>query len=197
MISSDVFRLLSTQSIHSLGNCSPKPKYTIERQSWRSGQNGGSYTIKAGWQTVIVKVSFAKPEYVLVIFARGYTGACQHHRWCLRGFRRFPFCVYFHINNDQMYTEFMMTSSNGNIFRVTGPLCAEFTGPGEFPTQRPVPRSFDVFFDLRLNKRLSKQPWGWWFETLPWSLWRHCNVIWYFRHDHFSPQRINKTSLLG
>ena len=59
----------------------------------------------------------------------------------------------------------MITSSNGNIFRVTGPLCGEFTGPGEFPTQRPVTRSFDVFFDLRLNKRLSKQPWGWWFET--------------------------------
>ena len=70
----------------------------------------------------------------------------------------------------------MMTSSNGNIFRVTGPLCGEFTGPGEFPTQRPVTRSFDVFFDLRLNKRLSKQPWGWWFETPSWSLWRHRNA---------------------
>ena len=42
----------------------------------------------------------------------------------------------------------MMTSSNGNIFRVTGPLCGEFTGPGEFPAQRPVTQSFDVFFDL-------------------------------------------------
>ena len=70
----------------------------------------------------------------------------------------------------------MMTSSNGNIFRVTGPLCGEFTGPGEFPTQRPVTRSFDIFFDLRLNKRLSKQSYGWWFETRSWSLWRHCNV---------------------
>ena len=37
---------------------------------------------------------------------------------------------------------------------------------GEFPAQRPVARSFDAFFDLRLNKRLSKQWWGWWFETL-------------------------------
>ena len=36
---------------------------------------------------------------------------------------------------------------------------------GEFPAQRPVTRSFDVFFDLQLNKRLSKQSWGWWFET--------------------------------
>ena len=35
----------------------------------------------------------------------------------------------------------------------------------EFPAQRPVTRSFDVFYDLRLYKRLSKQSWGWWFET--------------------------------
>ena len=32
--------------------------------------------------------------------------------------------------------------------------------PGEFPSQRPVTRSFEVFFDLRLNKRLSKQSWN-------------------------------------
>ena len=75
------------------------------------------------------------------------------------------------------YHALMMMSSNGNIFHVTGPLCGEFTGPGEFPTQRPVTRSFDVFFDLRLNKRLSKQPWGWWFETPSWSLWRQCIVF--------------------
>ena len=48
--------------------------------------------------------------------------------------------------------------------------------PGEFPTQRPVTWSFDVFFDLHLNKRLSKQWWGWWFETLSRPLWRQCNV---------------------
>ena len=88
----------------------------------------------------------------------------------------------------QKMAKIMMTSSNGNIFRVTGPLCGEFTGPGEFPTQRPVTRSFDVFFDVRLNKRLSKQPWGWWFETPSWSLWRQCNVTkqwwqWYHVKD--------------
>ena len=68
-----------------------------------------------------------------------------------------------------------MYAWNGNIFRVTGLLCGEFTGPGEFPTQRPVTRSFDVYFDLRLNKWLSKQPQGWWLETPSWSLWHHCN----------------------
>ena len=68
---------------------------------------------------------------------------------------------------------FMMTSSNGNIFRVTRPLWGEFVG--EFPSQRPVTRSFDVLFDLR--KRLSKQSWRWWFERPSCPLWRHCNVL--------------------
>ena len=48
---------------------------------------------------------------------------------------------------------------------------------GEFPTIRPVTRIFDISFDLRLNKRLSKQSWSWWFETLPCLLWRQCNVL--------------------
>ena len=50
---------------------------------------------------------------------------------------------------------------------------------GEFLAQRPVTRSFDVFFDLRLNRRLSKQSWGWWFETPARSLWRHRNAKWF------------------
>ena len=68
----------------------------------------------------------------------------------------------------------MKTSSNGIIFRVTGFLCGECTG--ELPTQRPVTRSFDVFFDLRLNKRVSKQSWDWWFKMPSRPLWRQCNV---------------------
>ena len=86
---------------------------------------------------------------------------------------------------------FVMTSWHGNVFPIIGPfwtwwrhqmetfsallaLCAgDSPVSGEFPSQRPVTRSFDVFFDLRLNKRLSKQSWGWWLETPPCSLWRH------------------------
>ena len=67
----------------------------------------------------------------------------------------------------------MITWSNGNIFRVTGPLCGEFTGHWWFPFQRPGSRSFDVFFDLHLNKRLSKQSRRRWCETSLRSLWRH------------------------
>ena len=42
-------------------------------------------------------------------------------------------------------------------------ICAgNFPVPGEFPAQRAVTRNDYVFFDLRLNNRLSKQSWAWW-----------------------------------
>ena len=49
--------------------------------------------------------------------------------------------------------------------------------PGGFPSQRLVTRSLDVFFDLRPNKRFSKQPRRRWFETPSRSLWRHYNGL--------------------
>ena len=52
--------------------------------------------------------------------------------------------------------------------------------PSDFPAQRPVTRSFDVFYDLRPNKRLNKQSRGWWFERPSRPLWRHHNVSWLF-----------------
>ena len=69
-----------------------------------------------------------------------------------------------------------MTSSNGNIFRVTGPLCGEFTGHQWIPSTK----ASDVSFDLRLNKRLSKQSWSWWFGTPSRSLWRHHYAMMHF-----------------
>ena len=55
-------------------------------------------------------------------------------------------------------------------------LCAgNSPATGEFPSQRPVTRSFDIFFGLRLNKRLSKKSWGWWSQTPSRHLWHHCN----------------------
>ena len=49
---------------------------------------------------------------------------------------------------------------------------------GEFLAQRPVGRSFDIFFDLCLNKRLGKQSRGLWFQTLSRPIWRHSNEHW-------------------
>ena len=49
-----------------------------------------------------------------------------------------------------------MTSSNGNIFRDIGLLLGESTGRWWIPLIKANDAEFDVFFDLRLNKRLSK-----------------------------------------
>ena len=45
----------------------------------------------------------------------------------------------------------MMTSSNGNISALLAICAGNSAMTGEFPTQRPVTRSFDVFFDLHLK----------------------------------------------
>ena len=68
----------------------------------------------------------------------------------------------------------MMTSSNGNIFRVTGHLCGEFTGPGDFPAHASD-AGFWCFLWSVPEKWPSKQSLGRWFETRSRSLWRHRN----------------------
>ena len=47
---------------------------------------------------------------------------------------------------------------------------------GEFSSQRPIMRSYDAFFDFRLNKGLSKPSIRRLFETPSRSFWRHCNA---------------------
>ena len=83
-----------------------------------------------------------------------------------RGQSVVPLLVIFCIKLATCYLTHMMTSSSGNIFHATGLLWGEFVVTSELPPQRPVARSFDVFFDLRPNKRLSKPSRRRWFETL-------------------------------
>ena len=82
----------------------------------------------------------------------------------------------------------MMT--NGNISALLA-ICAG--NSPEFPAQRPVTRSFDVFFDLHPKKWLSKQSWGWWFEKPSRPLWRHCNGNLPFIQFRF-PCQVNKST---
>ena len=70
-----------------------------------------------------------------------------------------------------------MTSSNGNIFRVTGHLCGEFTGPRWIPRTKAGDAELWFFLDLHLNKRSSKQSWGCWLETSSRPFWRHHNEL--------------------
>ena len=79
-----------------------------------------------------------------------------------------------------MSTEVAMTAWISHYI----PIARNSPVTGEFLSQRPVTRNFDVFFYLRLYKRLSKQSWGWWFETPSWSLWRRCNVNRHVSCDH-------------
>ena len=60
-------------------------------------------------------------------------------------------------------------------------------------SQRPVTRSFDVFFDLGLNKRLSKKARRRWFETPLRSSWRHLNVELLSSHVEQGPYYVHWT----
>ena len=81
-------------------------------------------------------------------------------------------------------------------FSVLLAICAgNWPVPGEFPTQRPVTGSFDVFFDLRLNKQLSKQWWGWWFEMLACPLWRQRNAVELTYYVHMMRNKPNEQIL--
>ena len=97
----------------------------------------------------------------------GLSGRCKNacelvNQSDVKMFRLFSSYISQFISKVFLWNFSMMTSPNWNIFRVTDHLCGEFTGPGEFPSQRPVTRRFDVSFDIRLGK----QSWGWWLETL-------------------------------
>ena len=80
-----------------------------------------------------------------------------------------------YFTNTWVIAWFMVTSSNGNIFHVTDHLCGEFTGHRWIPgTHKGQWRGVLMFF---FYLQLSKQSWGWWFETSSHPLWRQCNVV--------------------
>ena len=70
----------------------------------------------------------------------------------------------------------MMTSSNGNIFHVTGPLCGKFTGHQVIPlTTKASDVKLWLFLWSTPEQTVGKQSRCHWFETPARSLWRHCN----------------------
>ena len=108
-------------------------------------------------------------------------------------------CLDFQINTklaSEISQKLLLTSSNGNNcwwrhqMETFSALLALSKGnspvTSEFPSERSVTRNFDVFFNLRLNKRLNKPSRRRWFETPPRSLWRHRNVDWAILQTTFS-----------
>ena len=91
-----------------------------------------------------------------------------HYRFCGRSLNSSgTFCI---------FSYFMMTSSNGNIFRVTGHLCGEFTGHRWISRTKASDAELWCFLWSAPEYMLNKQCWSWWFETPSSPLWRHCNV---------------------
>ena len=70
----------------------------------------------------------------------------------------------------------MMTSLNGNIFLVLAFCAGNSPGTGEFLGQKPATQNLNVFVDLHLTIRLSRQSSSRWFETPSHQFWRHCNT---------------------
>ena len=83
----------------------------------------------------------------------------------------------------------MMASSNGNIFRVTCHLCGEFSGHRWIPHTKASDAA--LWYFLNLNKQLSKQSWGWSFETPSRPLWRHCNEVTHTKCYDCACQKVN------
>ena len=132
---------------------------------------GGSWIMWAKWLFTTIS-SF---QTLIIALLSGCSPVSPH--WSnLKTFRS--------VHSDLCATALYITTHNSwwrhqmEAFSALLAICAGNSPvPGEFPLQRPVTRSFDVFFDLRLSKPLSKQSRGWWFETPSRPLWRHCNVL--------------------
>ena len=97
----------------------------------------------------------------------------------------------------------MMTSSNGNIFCGTGPLCGEFTGHREFRTQRPVTRSFDVYLFCAwikgwVNNRKAgdlRRHWAHYDVTAMNGVWRLAAIAWTTFLVPYHPCQVTTTHL--
>ena len=76
---------------------------------------------------------------------------------------------------DSRQIQTMMTSSNGKNSTLLAICAGNSPASGEFPAQRSVTQSFDLFFDLRLDERLSKHSRRWWLETPSRPLLRQSN----------------------
>ena len=116
----------------------------------------------------------------LLIQGRCYLSYYKTQKW------QFSQCLKYLENTMMLYNKNMIYRTSSRMttwgrhqmetfFALLAICTGNSTVTGEFPTQRPLTRSFDIFVDLPLNKRLSKKSWGWWFETQSRPLKRYCN----------------------
>ena len=150
---------------HAVTDAYISAKWTIMMTLTPMGYHIVWYDHVADWiHSIHVKIDILQQMWSCgIVYMFIYIYICSYHLYMVNGLQNIHTTWWRH----QMKT-----------FSVLLALCTGNSPvTGEFPSQRPVTQSFDVFFDLRLNKQLSNQSWGWWFETPSRSLWRHCNEI--------------------
>ena len=130
------------------------------------------YTICTTYTCIYIYIYM---EIMLVVhfctlWVRAYPGRCRAYPWLLP-------LKYVHSRDQESKADIWWRHQIETFSALLALYAGNSPVSGEFPSQRPVTRSFDVLFDLRLYKRLSKQWWGWWYETPSRSLWSHCNGI--------------------
>ena len=126
--------------------------------------------------------------FLNLIYFCGNLSAPYHEDTENREFASMPTFSLIVVTQDVIATAFGATSDGktgimthdkvikcGNTFRVTGPLCGEFTSHRWIPHTKASDAELGCFLWSPPNKRLSKQSWGWWFEMPSCPLWRHCN----------------------
>ena len=107
-----------------------------------------------------MKIWYKPPQFYRIAIC-----VVRHYIIRVDRLQQLPFARSVITHTEITQAEHIMSSSKGNIF---WPFVTD-----EFPAQKPEMRSLVVFFDLRLNKQLTKQWWGSWFETPLRPLWRH------------------------
>ena len=138
-------RSKKTSKLHFTGFCEGNSPGTGEFPAQMASNGEMFHLMTSSWSTRNDKMQ----EVYTMKYMQGWSSNPFH--WCLSH----------HISNSmKTWCRHQMET-----FSALLALCAGNSPvTGEFPAQMPVTRSFEVFFDLRLNKRLSKQSWGWWFE---------------------------------
>ena len=97
--------------------------------------------------------------------------AFDHHGWSKS--QHSP--VALHSSRAYLCIIFMITSSNGNIFRVTGPLWGESTSHRRIFFTTAIDAVLRCFL-WSAPERFNEQSRRWWFQTPSCSLWRHWNI---------------------
>ena len=156
-------------------------------------QRNSDETNASKWRrnTTIMTWRQQRRNLVLTLYLNNITLLVQHYHHLFTGFMLWWITLYHKLKIAWLRTDLTRRELPNHIpswnnawwrqqmetFSALLALCAGNSPDiGEFPSQRPVTRSFDVIFDLRLNKWLSKQWEHRWFVTPSRSLWRHCIV---------------------